>query len=191
MGREVPRRLVHACGTIIPATYLLDIATWEQIRLLLAAGIVAALAIEGLRLIVGVDLPYVDRLIRGYEEEYLAGYALYVIAGGTVGIVFDAQFAVPAILMLTLGDPIAGLMSTGELRRVKRLRVLAVMFIICLAIAWWFLDPLAAVAAAAVATVADGVKPVIKGYVIDDNLTIPVGAAVAAYLVTTYGSTVI
>ena len=191
MSLELDRRLVHASGSVVPGADLVGLLTWDQVRVLLAAGIIVALVLEGLRLLVGVDVPYIDRLTRPYEEEYVAGYALYVIAGGAVGLVFEPTIAVPAILMLTLGDPVAGLFSTGELRRIKRPRVLAAMFVLSLAIAWWFLDPLAAVAAAGVATVADGVKPVIKGYVIDDNLTIPIGAALAAFLVLEYGTSIV
>ncbi len=191
MGREISRRLVHASGSLIPAAYLLDILSWNQVRLVLAMGIVLALAIEASRLLAGIEPPFINRMIRSYEEEYLAGYALYVLAGGGVGLVFEPNIAIPAILMLTIGDPISGLLSTGELRRVKRPHVLLVMFVVCLALGWWFLDPLAAVAAAFVATIADGVKPVIKGYVIDDNLTIPIGAAVSAYLVMAYGPTIL
>lgn len=184
MDREIPRRVVHATGSIIPLAHIVDIITWEEVRILFAIGIVITLSIEALRLLVGVELPFVDRMIREYEENYLAGYALYVIAGGSVGLVFEPFIAVPAILMLTLGDPIAGLLSSGELRTVKRPRVLGTMFIVCLSLAWWSLEPPAAVAAAVVATLADGVKPVIKGYVIDDNLTIPVGAATAMAIAT-------
>lgn len=187
MSREIPRRLVHACGAVVPLAYLLDLVTWDQVRLLLGAAIVLALSIEAVRLLLDLELPIVNRMIRSYEEDYLAGYALYIIAGGAVGIVYEPTIAVPALLMLTIGDPIAGLLSTGELRTVKRPHVLVTMFVLCLAMAWWFLQPLAAIAAALVATLADGVKPVIKGYVIDDNLTIPIGAAVAADLVTRYG----
>ena len=43
----------------------------------------------------------------------------------------------------------------------------------------------AALAGAGAATLADGVKPQIAGRVLDDNLTIPVAAAVAMQLVLT------
>ncbi|MFB6352128.1 MAG: hypothetical protein ABEK29_10160, partial [Bradymonadaceae bacterium] len=39
-----------------------------------------------------------------------------------------------------------------------------------------------AVAGALVATLADGTTPVVRGYVIDDNATIPLGAAAAMWL---------
>lgn len=186
MAREVPRRVVHASGTVVPVLYLLEFLSWHQIRMILAIGISVALLIEAGRLVFDLQPPYIDRLIRGYEEDYVAGYALYVIGGGSVGLLFEPAIAIPAILMLTIGDPVAGLLGSGELRRVKQPHVLAVMFVVSLSLAWWFLEPVAAIAAAAVATLADGVKPVIKGYVIDDNLTIPIGAAFTAYLVTQY-----
>ncbi len=183
MHPEVARRLVHAAGSVVPIAYLVDVLTWRQVRLVLVVAIVLALAIETLRLLLGIELPGVDRMIRAYEEEYLAGYALYVIGGGVTGLVFDPAIAVPAMLMLTIADPVSGLLGDDELRTVKRPHVLAVTFLVCLGLAWWSLDPLPAVAAALVATLADGVKPVIGGYVIDDNLSIPLGAASAAYVV--------
>lgn len=183
MHPEISRRLVHMSGSVIPVAYLLDIVEWNQLQLLLGAGIVLALSIEILRLFGGVELPLVSRMIRDYEEEHLAGYALYVIGGGIVGLVFVPAIAVPAMLMLTIADPISGLLSDDQLRRVKRPHVLVTTFAICVAIAWWSLPPSAAIAAAIAATLADGVKPVIKGYVIDDNLTIPLGAALAAAVV--------
>jgi dolichol kinase len=65
------------------------------------------------------------------------------------------------------------------------------MFLVCFALAVPFLTavlplPIGVVAAAvgaAGATLADGVKPVVAGYVIDDNLTIPPAAAVGFALV--------
>ncbi|MFW6448835.1 MAG: dolichol kinase [Halobacteriota archaeon] len=188
MEPEVARRLVHATGSVVPLAYVFDLVTWGQIRIVLLAAIALALTIEAVRLLLGLDLPFVDRLIRGYEEDYLAGYALYTIGGGATGLAFEPSIAVPAILMLTIADPISGLLGDDELRTVKRPHVLAVTFLVCLGLAWWSLEPPAALAAAVVATLADGVKPVIRGYVIDDNLTIPIGAATAAFLVMEFGT---
>jgi dolichol kinase len=108
----------------------------------------------------------------------LSGTAVIWATGPAVGV--------PAILMLALGDPVSGLLSSGELRRVKRPRVLVGMFLICLLLALPFLPPVVAAAGALGATLADGVKPRLGGYVVDDNLTIPplaAGAMVAALAV--------
>ena len=104
---ELERRLVHAAGTVIPAPYLAGLLTWEQTRWVVGAGLVAALALEGLRLSVGVDWIIFERLTRRYEESHLAGYALYLV-GIVVALGFEPAVSIPAILMLTVADPIAG-----------------------------------------------------------------------------------
>jgi hypothetical protein len=65
------------------------------------------------------------------------------------------------------------------------------MFLVCLGVSAPFLVPAAgtvvglgaAASASAAATVADGLTPVIAGYVIDDNASIPPTAAVAGGVV--------
>lgn len=188
MADEVARRAVHASGATIPLAYVLgqrsDLYTvpWHDVRLLLVGGILLALALEAVRLLVGLEWVVFEKLTRHYEQDNLAGYALYVIGGGVAGLLFPAQVAVPAMLMLTLGDPVSGLLGSGELRTVKQPRVLATMFVVCAALAWPFLPLAAVVAAALAATLADGVKPRVRGYVVDDNLTIPLAASLAAWL---------
>ncbi|PSP85714.1 dolichol kinase [Halobacteriales archaeon QS_1_68_17] len=186
MRDELARRLVHASGTVLPAGYLLDVVTWEQFRLLLAAGTAVALALEAIRLGVGLDWWIYEHLTREYEQENLAGYALYTAGATAAALAFPPAVAVPAILMLTVGDPISGLLGSGELKAAKRARVLLAMFGVCTLIASFFLPATAAILGGAAATLADGVKPVVRGYVIDDNLTIPVGAAVAMFAAVTY-----
>lgn len=182
MDAEVQRRLVHASGTGVPGLYLLDIATWRQVAWLALGCAVVALVLEAIRLFVGLDWSIYDRLTREYEQDNLAGYALYMIGMAVVAWTFDPQVAVPAILMLTIGDPISGLLGSGELRDTKRSHVLVVMFAVCLVLAVPFVWLPAAILGAAAATFADGVKPVIAGYVIDDNITIPVLSAGAMFL---------
>lgn len=182
MRDEVARRLVHASGASVPAAYLLGLVTWEQLRAFVIVGVVATLILELVRLQVGLDWVIFEKLTREYEQENLAGYALYVFSGAAVVLAFEPRIAVPAVLMLMLGDPVSGLAGSGELRQVKRLRVIVLMFVVCLALALPFLPVTVAVLAAAAATVADGVKPIVRGYVIDDNLTIPIAAAVTGQI---------
>ena len=176
---EVVRRLVHASGTGLPLLYLLGLATWEQVSLLFAAGAVVALGLEVVRLSVGLDWAIYRHLIREYERENVAGYALYFVSSAPVAYAFAPRVAVPAILMLTLADPISGLLSSGRLRAVKQTYVLLAMFGVSTLLASPFVPPGAAILGGAAAAVADGVKPVVAGYVIDDNLTIPPAAAIA------------
>jgi len=158
------------------------VLTCEAIRYLLAAGAVVAVVLEILPLFNGLDWALYDRPTREYEQDNLAGYALYVIGGSIAGLLFRPEIAVPAMLMLTIADPVSGLLGSDELRTVKPPHILATMFLVSLGLAWSFLPTVAAVAAALAATLADGVKPVVATYVIDDNLSIPIVASGAAWV---------
>jgi dolichol kinase len=189
---EFERRLVHASGTGLPLLYVLDLVTWREFGIVMLACSAVAAALEFVRLVVGVELAIYDRLTRPYEQENLAGYGLYMFSITAVVLVFAPYVAVPATLMLTIGDPVSGLLSgSREAGEPKRPRTLAAMFLVCLGVSAPFLVPAAgtvvglgaAAAAAAAATVADGLTPVIAGYVIDDNASIPPTAAVAGGVV--------
>lgn len=181
---ELGRRLVHASGAVVPLAYLADLLTWTQHRWLLVAGSVAVLGLEALRLTGYVSWFIFDRLTREYEQENPAGYALYVLSWtATAWLPLNSpRIAVAAMLMLALGDPVSGLLSKDELG-MKQGWVLLATFGVCLAIASLLAVPLLpALGGAVVATLADGTTPVIRGYVIDDNVTIPLGAAAAMWL---------
>lgn len=189
MGYELRRRLVHASGTAIPGSYLLDrtldvgIVTWNVVRVVVIVGVFLAITLEILRLYGGLEWSIFEQLTREYERDSVAGYALYILSAAVVILMFDPQIAIPSVFMLTLGDPISGMLAGSEFRTVKRPRVLAAMFGICFALAYPFVSPVVAVAGAIGGTVADGVTPRIAGFVVDDNLTIPILAAGAMWLV--------
>lgn len=175
---ELERRLVHASGSAIPIAALLGVE-WTVVRWFLLAGTAAAAVLEALRLTGRLEWVVFERLTREYEQRAIAGYALYALGLTLTAWLFVPTVAVPAMLMLTVADPISGLLSRGELG-VKRSHVLLATFGICLAIAsllWVSLVP--ALAGALAATVADGVKLRLGTWVLDDNLAIPVGAAAA------------
>ena len=185
MSFEFGRRLVHASGAVVPASYLLDthvlelgLITWPVVQVLAVAGLGLTILLELARLYGGLEHAIYDRLTREYEQDSVAGYAMYVFSSAVVVLVFEPVIAVPALFMLTLGDPISGLLSTGELRKVKRPRVLVGMFTVSFLFAYPFVGPIVAVFGALGAMLADGVKPVIGEFVVDDNLTIPIAAAV-------------
>lgn len=178
---EVQRRLVHLGGAVFPLAHLAGVLTWPQLRVVYAAGLVAALALEGLRLVVGVEWWVFDRLTREYERSNLAGYALYVIGSTAAVLAFEPRVAVPAVLTLAVVDPVSGLLADNEFREPKRPLVLAVTFALAGLIAASFVPLPAALLAAGVTTVADGLTPVVRGHVIDDNLTIPIGASLAMW----------
>jgi len=195
MADELKRRLVHASGSGLVALYLLAQAlelglSWRLFQGLLVVLATGAVGLEILRLHFGLEWWLYDKLTREYEQDSVAGYAMYVFSGSLTGIVFEPRIAIPAILMLTLADPISGQLSADELRVVKRPVVLATMFGVCAVIASFWVPLSAAILGGFAAMVADGVKPIIKGFVVDDNLTIPIYAAVAMYAGVAYLPTV-
>jgi dolichol kinase len=178
---ELRRRLVHASGALLPALYVAGAIGWATLVSLLVAGALVALLLEALRLSVGLDWAVYDQLTREYESDNPAGYALYAISSAAVALAFPPHVALPGILMLMIGDPISGLLASRGVEEGKSLPVLAAMFAVCVGLAAPFLVPVAgpvvgagaAAAGALGATLADGVKPVVAGYVVDDNLSIP------------------
>lgn len=189
MAFEIGRRLVHASGAVVPVAYLLDthvvgtgLFTWTTVQALAVVGLAATAVLETARLYGGLEHAIYDRLTREYEQEAVAGYALYVLGGTITVFGFEPRVAVPALFMLTLGDPVSGLLSSDEFRVVARPRVFVGMFTASFALAFPFVPPITAVAGALGAAVADGVKPIIAGYVVDDNLTIPLFGATAMFL---------
>lgn len=180
---ELGRRLVHASGSGLPALYLLG-ASWEQVAILYLVCAVGVVVLDLLRLYAGLQLWIYDHLTREYEQDSIAGYVLYMLSSAAVWFAFDPQIAIPAILMLTLGDPISGTFGSGELRVIKRPKALAAMFVVCALIAapFHYTAPLVVVLGAAGGMLADGVKPIIGDYVVDDNLTIPVVAALGMWI---------
>lgn len=182
---ELDRRLVHASGALLPGAFLAGVVSWPAVEWLLVAGSVVAAVLEVLRLSGHVSWRVFDRLTRDYEQDNPAGYALYVFSWTATAWLFDPTVAVPSMLMLALADPASGLLSRDGLG-MKQGWVLLATFGVCMAIASLLgVPPVPAVAGALAATVADGATPVVRGYVIDDNATIPLGSAAATWLVWT------
>ena len=195
---EFERRLVHAGGTLYPVPYLLDWISWAETVVLLVAGLVVVAVLEFLRLVVGLDHAAYRALTREYESDSVAGYALY--QASMTGVVLFANTsiaspatAIPAMWMLSVGDPISGALADNGPRESKRPAVLGVMFVVCVALAVPFSVPafgawvggIVAVVGAAGAAAADGLPPIVGGVAVDDNLTIPAAALVGMTAVVT------
>lgn len=183
---ELKRRAVHASGVGLPGLYLLDLLTWAETQLAYVLLAVVVTVLEFIRLILGYEWALFDELARSYERDNVAGYALYAYSQLAVVWLLVPVVAVPACLMLILGDPVSGYLGSNEAGTAKELGVIGVMYLVCFGLAAPFtialVGPVAGVAAAAAgaagATLADGATPVVAGYVIDDNITIPPAGAV-------------
>jgi len=189
---EYGRRAIHASGVGMPAIYLLNIVTWTELRyfMLVVTGIVFAL--EFLRLVVGLNHWVYDAVTRPYEQTTVAGYALYMLSMTAVAVLFGPAVTIPSMLMLIIGDPVSGMLGENAEDEHKRPAVVAATFGLCFLLAVPFtvagvdatansglaVGVAAAVVGAACGAVADGIKPIVRGVAVDDNLTIPPAAAV-------------
>lgn len=186
MDDELQRRLVHAAGGVPPGAYLasqeweaVPTVAWEQLGHFYVALSLVVVVLEVGRLAGRFDWWIYDRLTREYEQENLAAYALFAFSSTVVVLLFEPRVAIPAVLILALVDPVSGHLGAGELRGVKQTYVLLVTFGLSVLVASFFVGPVPAVLGGAAATVADGVKPTVRGHVLDDDLTIAPAAAVA------------
>ncbi len=148
MADEVSRRLVHVTGAAVPLAHLLrpDLITWRVVQGFLAVALVVVLILEAVRLTTGLDWVVYDRLTREYEQDNPAGYALYIVGIAIVAFAVELPsmtetVAVPAMLMLAIGDPISGLLGSADASNVKQAWVLLVMFGVCTLLAAPFVPP--------------------------------------------------
>ncbi|MFC7205045.1 dolichol kinase [Haloferax namakaokahaiae] len=171
----------------MPLLYLLGLVDWPTLGLLFVGISVVVTVLEVLRLFGNLEWRIYDELTREYEQDNVAGYALYVYSQTFVALVFGPAIAIPGMFMLTIGDPISGLLGSNRVGETKAPQTLVAMFTVCFAFAAIFVVPvygavvggIASFAGALGATVADGAKPVVASYVIDDNLSIPPVACTA------------
>ena len=189
MADELKRRLVHASGAGLVALYLLadhlEVGlTWPRFRALMVLLALGTIGLEFFRLRVGLEWWIYEKLTREYEQDQFAGYGYYMVSMTVVVLLFEPSIALPAMLMLAIGDPISGAVSDDSLKIAKSPRVFVTMFVVSVILAAPFLSehPPAVFAAALGATIADGITPRIGDFVVDDNLTIPIYAGVLAWL---------
>lgn len=187
LGLEVRRKLIHLTGLSVPLGILIlgRIYTAALIALALAV----ALLIEAGRLKGRVSLP----AVREQEKDKVAGYIYYILGSLLTVIIFQPMVAVAAMLMLSLGDAVSGLVGSvlensnvrgcNDSWRVKPLPIVMGMFLACIAIGYLSsgitrLPFQVYLAGAAGATLADAVAMVFCNRGLDDNLTIPLFAGV-------------
>jgi dolichol kinase len=183
--KEIRRKSIHLTGLSVPLGILVLGRVYTGMMIALALAI--ALLLERGRLKGKIRLPEV----RDHEEEKVAGYIYYIAGSLLTVILFAPMIAVAAMLMLSLGDAVSGLVGSvlknsnvracNECWRVKPFPIVAGMFLACLAIGYLSsgltrLPFPVYLAGAAGATVADSVALVFGSRNLDDNLTIPLFA---------------
>jgi len=119
-------------GTLYPVPYLLGWFTWTETRYFLVAALAVVLTLEFLRLVVGFDHALYQKLIREYETDSIAGYALYQVSMTGVVLLLNPTLAIPAMWMLSLGDPVSGALGDNDATEAKRPAAWIAMFLVSL-----------------------------------------------------------
>lgn len=183
--REIRRKLIHLTGLSVPLGILIFGKIYTAA--MIAIALVVALVLEAGRLKGRIRLPEV----RDQEQDKVAGYIYYIFGSLITVVVFQPMIAVTAMLMLSLGDAVSGLVgsvlensnvrSCNQRWRIKPFPIVTAMFLACLAIGYLSSAitnlPFQVYLAGAVgATVADSIALVFYNRGLDDNLTIPLFA---------------
>ncbi len=192
--KEMRRKAIHLTGLSVPLgiIFLGSEVTAGAIALAMAA----SLLLEAARLKGMIRLPE----IRDHEETKVAGYIYYMAGSLLCVLLFPPGIAITAMLFLSLGDTVSGLVGSilkncdvrgaaapAGRRRIKPLPVVAAMFAACLLIGYLAsgfsgLSFPVYLAGALAAAFADGVAIIIEKRSLDDNFSIPVfsGALMSA-----------
>ncbi len=185
--REVRRKTIHITGLVVPFGLVIFGKIFTAYAIALA--LVVAAFVEAGRLSGLVKLP----AVREQEMHKIAGYIYYIIGSLLTVVIFRPTIAITAMLMLSLGDAVSGLIGSilensnvrseckGKGWRIKPLPITSGMFLACLIIGYLSSTftqlPFEVYLAGAVgATIADGVCVFVRSKVLDDNLTIPLCA---------------
>ena len=198
---EPGRRLFHASGGLFVLLYVFDVIPWSVLGALAVSGVAVAGVLEFLRLFTDIAdrMPFLrdvyTRLTRPYEDGSPAGYFFYMLGMCVTWLVLPPFAGVPGMMMLAFGDPFSGILTEASSGETKETWVLVAMFSFCFfVIALPYLratTPLSTEGVVLVgaggalgATVADGANVEVRGFFLDDNLTIPIASGLLIRVLT-------
>ncbi len=201
LAKEVSRKSIHMAGFLIPVAYYFFIPR-VPLLLVLGAGVAVAAFLELIRTSGNPIFPKI-LLRTHEEKGVLGGYFFAIVSSFLAVLLFEKNVAIAALLFLSLGDGITGLagalltMVAGRKEADKRdyeekrslpgeityavshpksFLLMAVMFVVC-GLCGMALYPsltAAAIVAGALGAVAGDAFPWrFFGFVVDDNLSIP------------------
>ena len=180
---EIRRKLIHITGLTVPIGILAFGKVYTAIAIALA--LIVGLFLEAGRLSGRITLP----ALRDHEANRVGAYIYYIVGSLITVVLFRSMIAVLAMLMLSIGDAVSGLIGSILVnsnvradaceKKIKPLPIQLGMFTTCLALGYITsgltqLPFLAYLAGAIGATIADAVPLRIRSLCLDDNLTIPI-----------------
>ena len=178
------RKLFHITGSIIPVVYLL---TDKQTALIVTAGLfVVDIVLEIMRIKGFMNVTFIENNMKKEESNRLSGSFFYILSGLITIILFEKNIAVSSLFILSIADPLSSLIGSrfGRVRFLGKslegtMTFFAVAFLILRVFS--FSIPIAA-AGAAIAALTE----LFSTRFIDDNLSIPLGTALAMTLLTRF-----
>lgn len=178
---EIGRRLVHSSGVVFPILYYFVLDRTEIMGLLSIAVLIASI-LEFLRIKKGYNNIIFDNLTRDYESNKLAGYHLYLVGMLVASVFYQPVIAMSSMVMVAVCDPIGGILGNAEEDESKSVWVLLSVilsgWIISTPVILYSYGINTSILLGLVVGVGTGLsdfrKLSIKGYIIDDNLLIPV-----------------
>jgi dolichol kinase len=186
LAMELLRKAVHilvGVGIVFLFTRgLLDVSSFGLLVLLYAALLLFNLRYQHGLLTKVISINRADRDIPGLDILF------YFVGCFIVLLLFDERIAFSAILILAFADPLAHLASRGFGRTTTRLNTTTYLegtlvgIAIGTLVAWRYVALLPALIASAVAMLFEAGRLRIRGHHVDDNLVIPVVAAVVLWV---------
>ncbi len=176
LKKEVLRKSIHFSGLIYIPAYL------HFGRELVVVGIISVLLISAIFEYFRIKRGLLNYLIREYERGKVGAYMYFGIAILLVTILFPGDACFVAVSASLIGDGLAGILRRSALREV------ATLVMVVAPIAFIVAFSLAVIPAALVACIAGAIVERVErvgGYYLQDNLSVPLVAAVM-YEITKY-----
>jgi|Deesub1362A_J573_1020465.scaffolds.fasta_scaffold00017_9 dolichol kinase len=178
MREELARKGIHILGLgYIPAYMLFP---RDVFIFILLFGLLFFLVLDIMRLQGYVSYP--DILMRDFEYRGLGGHIYFLIGIFIVTILFPSNIALIAVLMLTVGDTVAGITkrmySHGLLPMLASCVITGILLNNTLDLN---LSVMVILAGSVAASLVDAFPIKLKGLYINDNIAIPVGSGLTMY----------
>ncbi|MEK6852989.1 MAG: hypothetical protein AABX59_03860 [Nanoarchaeota archaeon] len=192
---EIKRQIVHILlGLVIILLALYDrtFALWLIFSFLMLGIILALISLK-------LDVPIISWFLKNFErDEYREKFpfkgAIFFFAGSLLTLkLFSFDIALASISILTFGDSFSHLVgiygkykSKLDLKRRKNLEGMVVGIVVGAIVASFFVNIISALAASALAMIAENISVKLQGEEVDDNIIIPVVAGTVLHILKNY-----
>ncbi len=168
---EILRKVVHFTGLVYIPAYLQLGRDLLLICILIVFFLVSLL--EFFRLKYGL----LEGFVRDYERERIGAHIYFGIAVLVITAIFPGDCCITSVAIALLGDGVAGILKVLNLRRFASVSMFSSSALACLALTSVGIRLIPAIIACVTSTAVERVERIGK-YYLNDNLTIPLTAAI-------------